>query len=139
MQQQLKRNLNSQEGATLIIVMLVLVAVTAIGITSLNISTIEVNLAGNDKWQKMGFYNADPGLHGTPSVIAPNLNPETEAPLPAAILQFPATKGVLTILMELPPLIFSIYFMSQKVILTPTPPQPKISAFGIVISMRISM
>jgi Tfp pilus assembly protein PilX len=82
--QALKRKLKSQEGATLIIVMLVLTAVTAIGIVAMNISTTEVNLAGNDKWQKTGFYNGDPGLHGAPAVIYPNLNPETEAPLAPA-------------------------------------------------------
>jgi Tfp pilus assembly protein PilX len=82
--QSLKHTIHSQDGATLIIVMLVLVAVTALGITAMNISTTEINLAGNDKWQKMGFYNADPGLHGTPSVIYPNLNPGTEAPLQPA-------------------------------------------------------
>jgi Tfp pilus assembly protein PilX len=82
--QSLRHTINSQEGATLIIVMLVLVAVTAMAIAAMNIGTTEVDLAGNDKWQKMGFYNADPGLHGAPSVIYPNLNPETDAPLAAA-------------------------------------------------------
>lgn len=75
----------NDRGATLIIVMLVLVAVTALGLSAMNISTTEVNLAGNDKWQKTGFYNADPGVHGSPTVISPNLNPEQDAPVaPAA-------------------------------------------------------
>ena len=82
--QYLKNTINNQDGATLIIVMLVLVVVTALGVTAMNISTTEVNLAGNDKWQKVGFYNADPGLHGSPSVIYPCLNPETETPVVAA-------------------------------------------------------
>ncbi len=82
--QHLKHTMKNEDGATLIIVMLVLIAVTALGITAMNISTTEVNLAGNDKWQKTGLYNADPGLHGTPPVIYPCLNPETEAPLVAA-------------------------------------------------------
>ena len=76
--------ITSQEGAALIIVMLVLIAVTAVGLTAINISTTEINLAGNDKWQKVGFYNGDPGLHGAPPVIYPNLNPEVDAPLPEA-------------------------------------------------------
>lgn len=64
--------------------MLVLIAVTALGLAAMNISNTEVNLAGNDKWQKMGFYNADPGIHGTPPVIYPNLNPDVDAPLQPA-------------------------------------------------------
>ncbi|MEJ2158825.1 MAG: pilus assembly PilX N-terminal domain-containing protein [Desulfobacteraceae bacterium] len=91
----LKHTMNNEDGATLIIVMLVLVAVTALGITAMNISTTEVNLAGNDKWQKMGFYNADPGFHGTPSVIYPNLNPETEAPVAPADPNNAADEGCL--------------------------------------------
>jgi len=78
----LNHNMNNQNGSTLIIVMLVLVAVTAVGLTALNISNTEMNMAGNDKWQKSGFYNGDPGAHGAPPVIYANLNPETEAPLP---------------------------------------------------------
>ncbi|MGD9368658.1 MAG: pilus assembly PilX N-terminal domain-containing protein [Desulfobacteraceae bacterium] len=93
--QSLKQTINSQDGAVLIIVMLVLIAVTAVGLTAMNISTTEVNLAGNDKWQKTGLYNADPGLHGTPSVIYPNLNPETMAPLPAANPGDPNDEGCL--------------------------------------------
>jgi Tfp pilus assembly protein PilX len=60
-----------QTGATLIIVVLVLLAVTALGLTAITISTNDLNMAGNDKWQRTGFYNADSGLHGTPLVIAP--------------------------------------------------------------------
>jgi Tfp pilus assembly protein PilX len=84
--QSFKHTVNSQEGATLIIVLLVLVSLTALAITAMNISTTEINLAGNDKWQKTGLYNGDGGLHGTPSIIYPNLNPDTDAPLPAAPL-----------------------------------------------------
>lgn len=79
--QQLKQTIISQDGATLIVVMLVLLAVTALGLTAVNISNTEINLAGNDKWQKIGFYNGDAGLHGTPPTIYVNLNPETDQPL----------------------------------------------------------
>jgi hypothetical protein len=91
--QQPKQIISSQDGAALIIVMLVLVAVTAVGLTAMNISTTEINLAGNDKWQKIGFYNSDPGLHGTPPVIAPNLNPEVDAALPPADPDDPDDEG----------------------------------------------
>ena len=93
--QSLKRTIHNQDGGTLIIVMVVLLAVTGIGLTAMNISTTEVNLAGNDKWQKMGFYNADPALHGTPSAIYPCLNLETEAPLPEANPGDPNDEGCL--------------------------------------------
>jgi Tfp pilus assembly protein PilX len=112
--QALKQTINSQDGATLIIVMLVLVAVTAVGITAMNISTTEVQLAGNDKWQKTGLYNADPGLHGTPSVIYPNLNPETMAPLPAANPDDPNDEGCLEYINDLTPAGFQDILYSAK-------------------------
>ncbi|MCP4745830.1 MAG: hypothetical protein GY874_06760 [Desulfobacteraceae bacterium] len=68
--------INNEQGMTLIVAILILVAVTALGLTSINITTTEINLVGNDKFQKVGFYNGDSGVHGTPSVIAPLLNDE---------------------------------------------------------------
>jgi Tfp pilus assembly protein PilX len=112
--QALKQTINSQDGATLIIVMLVLIAVTAVGLTAMNISTTEVQLAGNDKWQKIGLYNADPGLHGTPSVIYPNLNPETMAPLSAADPNNPNNEGCLEYINELTPEEFHDILYSAK-------------------------
>jgi hypothetical protein len=84
---EVRQILTDQSGATLIIVVLVLVAVTAMGLTAITISTNEMNMAGNDKWQKVGFYNADSGVHGTPLVIAPVLddNPLVEEGDPDAL------------------------------------------------------
>jgi len=126
----LQHTIDNQNGTTLIIVMLVLIAVTAVGLTAMNISTTEVNLAGNDKWQKTGFYNADPGLHGTPSIIYPNLN-EPEGPLPAANPNDPNDEGCLAYINGFTPISFQ-----DLVQLTVMPPPTTNTALDKDISFR---
>lgn len=101
---QLKLIASNQDGAALIIVMLVLVAVTAVGITANNISTTEINLAGNDKWQKTGFYNGDAGLFGTPLIISPNFNDDDfRTPLQPADPNDPNDQGCLQYINSMTP------------------------------------
>jgi len=112
--QSLKHTVTSQDGSTLIIVMLVLIALMALGITSMNISTTEIKLAGNDKWQKTGLYNADPGLHGAPSIIFPNLNPDTDAPVAPADPNNASDEGCLEYINGLSPADFYNLLYSAK-------------------------
>ena len=54
--------INNQNGSVLLITVVVLIAVTLLGIFAMNTSTIEVQIAGNDKFHKQAFYNAEGGL-----------------------------------------------------------------------------
>jgi Tfp pilus assembly protein PilX len=112
--QSLKQTVTSQDGSTLIIVMLVLIALMALGITSINISTTEINLAGNDKWQKTGLYNADPGLSGAAVIIYPNLNLDTDAPVAPADPNDASDEGCLEYINGITPMDFHNLLYSEK-------------------------
>ena len=60
----------NEEGSVMIIVVLIMIALTTIGISALNTTTIEIQIAGNDKFHKMAFQNADSGIYTTPKLIS---------------------------------------------------------------------
>ncbi len=84
--------LRNQNGSVLLTVMLVLIAVSALSITMMNFSNVEVNMAGNYKFEKAAFYNGDSGIYATPKFIRlvyPEGNPIAEAsPTQAGCVQF---------------------------------------------------
>jgi hypothetical protein len=53
--------MNNSDGAVTIAALLILAVLTIIGISSISTSTIEVQIATNDKVHKMAFYAADGG------------------------------------------------------------------------------
>lgn len=53
------KTLNNQDGFALMASMLFLVALTIIGIAATNTTTIEIGIAGNDKFYKQNFYQAE--------------------------------------------------------------------------------
>lgn len=53
---------NNQQGLALISVLLILVLVTAIGIAATEMSTLELQIAGNDRVSKIDFYNQEKSL-----------------------------------------------------------------------------
>jgi len=55
--------LNNEKGSVLIIAVIFLMLLTVIGIFATTTSTIEVQISGNDKINKMVFYAADSGIH----------------------------------------------------------------------------
>ena len=61
--------LNNQDGSILLITVVILIAVTLLGIFAINTSTIEVQIAGNDKFHKQAFYNAEGGLRAVYTLI----------------------------------------------------------------------
>ena len=53
------RELQNQDGAALVITLLVLVAVTILGMASINTSTVEMQVVRNDRVYSMNFYRAE--------------------------------------------------------------------------------
>lgn len=57
--------LQSQEGAALIIAVLILLVLTVIGIYAVTTSTLDTKITGFHKWHVEAFYAADAGLYYT--------------------------------------------------------------------------
>ncbi|WP_299978193.1 pilus assembly PilX N-terminal domain-containing protein [Desulfobacula sp.] len=55
--------LNNEKGSVLVIAIIFLMLLTVIGIFATTTSTIEIQISGNDKINKMVFYAADSGTH----------------------------------------------------------------------------
>lgn len=67
--------LNNEKGSTLIIAVVFLLLLTFLGIFATTTSTIEMQISGNDKINKMVFYAADSGIHYVvvnPDLYGPN-------------------------------------------------------------------
>ncbi len=62
--------IKNEDGSALIFAILILALLTLIGISATTTSTIEVQIAGNDKFHKMAFYGADSGVYTIPKVIS---------------------------------------------------------------------
>ena len=66
--------INNEKGSLILIVVLILMSVTLIGIFALNTTTIETQIAANDKFYKIAFYNADSGIYSIPKIISKAMN-----------------------------------------------------------------
>lgn len=53
------RHLSNEDGSAIVIAVLVLLLVTILGISATNTTTIELQIAGNDKIDKTAFYAAE--------------------------------------------------------------------------------
>lgn len=68
------RPLGNQNGSVMVAALCILVMVTILGITASNTSTVEQQIAANDQFIKMSFYNADGALYGTSKLISLAVN-----------------------------------------------------------------
>lgn len=50
--------IKNEEGSVIVVALLILVALTVIGIAALNTSSIDIRIAGNEKFHKIAFYAA---------------------------------------------------------------------------------
>jgi len=66
--------IKNKDGSALIFAILILALLTLIGISATTTSTIEIQIAGNDKFHKMAFYRADSGVYTIPKVISKAIN-----------------------------------------------------------------
>jgi Tfp pilus assembly protein PilX len=55
----------SQEGAALLIAVLILLILTVLGVYAVTTSTLETKITGFHKWHVEAFYAADAGIHYT--------------------------------------------------------------------------
>ena len=68
------RPLQSEEGSVIVMVLLILVVLTLIGISATDTSTIELQIASNDHFHKIAFYNTDAGVYGTAKLVSRTLD-----------------------------------------------------------------
>lgn len=61
--------INNQDGSILVTSLVVLISATLLGIFAVNTATIEIQIAGNDKFHKQAFYNAEGGLRSVYPLI----------------------------------------------------------------------
>lgn len=54
--------LRDEKGSTLVLALMILVILTLIGIAATNTSTIEIQIAGNERAYKEAFFKADAGV-----------------------------------------------------------------------------
>lgn len=66
--------LKNENGSAIIAAIFILVVVTLLGITATNTSTLELQIASNDQFIKMAFYNSDSAVYGTSKLISHALN-----------------------------------------------------------------
>ena len=80
----LTSKINNQNGSVTIIAgLLILVVLTLIGISATSTTTVELQIAANDQFSKIAFFNADSGLYGTPKLISTVINTSAQAPVGA--------------------------------------------------------
>ncbi len=71
---------NETGSVTIIAALLILVILTLIGISATSTTTVELQIAANDQFHKIAFYNADSGLYGSPKMVSSVVN--ASAPVP---------------------------------------------------------
>jgi hypothetical protein len=72
------RNKSDERGSVLIVALLILVLLTIIGISATTTTNIETQIAGNDKFHKIAFNNADSGIFPTAKVISDIMDHQIE-------------------------------------------------------------
>jgi hypothetical protein len=72
------KGVTNEKGSMMVVVLLILVILTLVGITAATTSNIEVQVAGNQKFHKIAFHNADSGVYTTPKLISAAFDTGTE-------------------------------------------------------------
>jgi Tfp pilus assembly protein PilX len=60
----------SERGSVLIVALFILVILTLLGIMATTTTETEIHIAGNEKFHKIAFQNADSGVYSSPKVIS---------------------------------------------------------------------
>ena len=71
------RQLRNEEGSVIVVALMILVVLTIIGISATDTTKVELQIATNDKFHKIAFYNADAGVYATPKLISAHLDDTT--------------------------------------------------------------
>lgn len=59
-----------EQGSVMVVALLVLIILTVIGIGANNTTSTDIQIAANEKFHKLAFYNADAGVYATPKLIS---------------------------------------------------------------------
>lgn len=70
----LRSPLSNESGSVIVAAIFILVVVTILGIVATKTATLELQIASNDQFVKMAFYNADSALYGTSKLISLAVN-----------------------------------------------------------------
>jgi len=76
---------NESGSVTIIAGLLILVVLTLIGISTTNTTRVELQIAANDQFSKIAFFNADSGLYGAPKLVSAVVNTSAVVPVAAAV------------------------------------------------------
>ena len=84
----LANQIRNEEGSVLVAALLFMVLLTLIGTSAMNTSSIEQQIAANDKFHKIAFQNADSGIYTTPKIISACIDAGNEniTPTPPGVL-----------------------------------------------------
>lgn len=73
----------NEEGAALIVALLMLIFLTLLGIWGTTTTIIELQISGNEKFHKMAFYHADSGVYAAPKLVSKCIDTGGEVPVGA--------------------------------------------------------
>jgi len=62
--------LENEKGSVMVVALMVLVILTIIGIGANRTTTTDIQIAANQKFHKVAFYNADAGVYATPKLVS---------------------------------------------------------------------
>ncbi len=65
---------NDENGSVIVVALFLMVIVSIIGVSATNISTVEVQIASNDHYRRIGFFNSDSGPYSVPKLISRAIN-----------------------------------------------------------------
>jgi Tfp pilus assembly protein PilX len=66
----IKDLIKDEQGSVMIIALLVLIILTLVGIGANRTTSTDIQIAANEKFHKVAFYNADAGVYATPKLIS---------------------------------------------------------------------
>jgi len=66
--------LKNEQGSVLVVALMILVLLTIIGISASTTSTIDIQIAGNEKFHKISFYAADGGTQAGIELLEQNVS-----------------------------------------------------------------
>ena len=68
----------NEDGSVLVAAVLFMIILTLIGMAAMNTSTVEQQIAANDKSKKIAFHVADSGVYAVPKLIAACISAENQ-------------------------------------------------------------
>lgn len=90
---QLNNRLLREHGSVLVVALLILVLLTLIGISATTNTDIETLIAGNEKFHKIAFYNADSGIFPAAKLVSATVDTQSEPNTTITYVQADGNEG----------------------------------------------